>query len=339
MIKPYFYKRDQKEEIMESSNMIDLHHLPDDHLLLLPPSALGDHFWSHDCPLFSTNGSEYSTPSISEAQVSDPFSSTDMVEDLGQIHVGNVKEEISKSCHQSPSTFRHGVEDQQRVLIHRMTKSYNQYYSSIGEDQCLGLDIPMNFGTVFPSINISSSNLPSMAPWLKTSLGMGTHHDQAQDLLGSALFSFGRMDIPSSHQYIHGCHPFLDSMVQAQGASISSLHEIPPSVNGGTGYQAKRASSGSMDQLNAAQMGAKKPRIEPRSSFSPFKVRKEKLGDRIAALQQLVAPFGKTDTASVLMEAIGYIKFLQDQVETLSVPYEIFQQHDFATSRRDIKRS
>ncbi|XP_039120184.1 transcription factor bHLH110-like [Dioscorea cayenensis subsp. rotundata] len=65
----------------------------------------------------------------------------------------------------------------------------------------------------------------------------------------------------------------------------------------------------------------KKPRMEQRSSFSPFKVRKEKLGDRIAALQQLVSPFGKTDTASVLMEAIGYIKFLQDQVETLSVPY------------------
>eukprot|EP00246_Nothoceros_aenigmaticus_P011736 TRINITY_DN3322_c0_g1_i1.p1 TRINITY_DN3322_c0_g1~~TRINITY_DN3322_c0_g1_i1.p1 ORF type:complete len:574 (-),score=74.80 TRINITY_DN3322_c0_g1_i1:635-2356(-) len=53
----------------------------------------------------------------------------------------------------------------------------------------------------------------------------------------------------------------------------------------------------------------------------PFKVRKEKLGERITALQQLVSPFGKTDTASVLLEAIGYIKFLQEQVQLLSTPY------------------
>ncbi|GFY86189.1 basic helix-loop-helix (bHLH) DNA-binding superfamily protein [Actinidia rufa] len=59
------------------------------------------------------------------------------------------------------------------------------------------------------------------------------------------------------------------------------------------------------------QSAQKKSRV----ACPPIKVRKEKLGDRIAALQQLVAPFGKTDTASVLMEAIGYIKFLQNQVE------------------------
>lgn len=57
------------------------------------------------------------------------------------------------------------------------------------------------------------------------------------------------------------------------------------------------------------------------SSFKSQPVRKEKLGERITTLQQLVSPFGKTDTASVLLEAIGYIKFLQDQVQTLSSPY------------------
>ncbi|RWW25660.1 hypothetical protein GW17_00009989 [Ensete ventricosum] len=70
----------------------------------------------------------------------------------------------------------------------------------------------------------------------------------------------------------------------------------------------------------SSQTPPRKPRFEQqRSSFSPFKVRKEKLGDRIATLQQLVAPFGKTDTASVLMEAIGYIKFLLDQVEVITI--------------------
>ncbi|KAK8608443.1 hypothetical protein V6N13_023867 [Hibiscus sabdariffa] len=65
----------------------------------------------------------------------------------------------------------------------------------------------------------------------------------------------------------------------------------------------------------------KKARVQPSSSQPPLKVRKEKLGDRITALHQLVSPFGKTDTASVLLEAIGYIRFLQGQIEALSSPY------------------
>ncbi|KAI4329231.1 hypothetical protein L6164_021518 [Bauhinia variegata] len=65
----------------------------------------------------------------------------------------------------------------------------------------------------------------------------------------------------------------------------------------------------------------KKARVQPSSSQPPFKVRKEKLGDRITTLHQLVSPFGKTDTASVLLEAIGYIRFLQGQIEALSSPY------------------
>ncbi|XP_052114203.1 transcription factor bHLH68 [Arachis duranensis] len=66
---------------------------------------------------------------------------------------------------------------------------------------------------------------------------------------------------------------------------------------------------------------SKKARVQQSTSSATFKVRKEKLGDRIAALHQLVSPFGKTDTASVLLEAIGYIRFLQSQIEALSLPY------------------
>ncbi|KAL2929099.1 Transcription factor bHLH68 [Bienertia sinuspersici] len=82
---------------------------------------------------------------------------------------------------------------------------------------------------------------------------------------------------------------------------------------------------------------AKKAKVQASSTQSTnttFKVRKEKLGDRITALHQLVSPFGnislfnllflQTDTASVLLEAIGYIRFLQSQIEyerALSLPY------------------
>ncbi|KAI7986031.1 Transcription factor bHLH68 [Camellia lanceoleosa] len=65
----------------------------------------------------------------------------------------------------------------------------------------------------------------------------------------------------------------------------------------------------------------KKARVQSSSTQPPLKVRKEKLGDRITALHQLVSPFGKTDTASVLLEVIGYIGFLQSQIEALSSPY------------------
>ncbi|KAL3618299.1 hypothetical protein CASFOL_038620 [Castilleja foliolosa] len=64
---------------------------------------------------------------------------------------------------------------------------------------------------------------------------------------------------------------------------------------------------------------SKKARVQ--QTQPALKVRKEKLGDRITALHQLVSPFGKTDTASVLSEAIGYIRFLQAQIEALSSPY------------------
>ncbi|KAL1295143.1 hypothetical protein HN51_056006 [Arachis hypogaea] len=66
----------------------------------------------------------------------------------------------------------------------------------------------------------------------------------------------------------------------------------------------------------------KKPKQDT-STASSTKVQapKVKLGDKITALQQIVSPFGKTDTASVLFEAIGYIKFLQEQVQLLSNPY------------------
>ncbi|TXG67296.1 hypothetical protein EZV62_008571 [Acer yangbiense] len=79
--------------------------------------------------------------------------------------------------------------------------------------------------------------------------------------------------------------------------------------------------SSSAVKKNGSEPTSKRPRNETTTNLPAFKVRKEKMGDRITTLQQLVSPFGKTDTASVLSEAIEYIKFLHDQVSILSTPY------------------
>ncbi|MED6208929.1 hypothetical protein PIB30_049769 [Stylosanthes scabra] len=77
-----------------------------------------------------------------------------------------------------------------------------------------------------------------------------------------------------------------------------------------------RISRSSVGVCNSNNKNKKGSRVQQH-----LKVRKEKLGDRITALHQLVSPFGKTDTASVLMEAIGYIGFLHAQIQALTSPY------------------
>ncbi|KAK4791998.1 hypothetical protein SAY86_022433 [Trapa natans] len=102
--------------------------------------------------------------------------------------------------------------------------------------------------------------------------------------------------------------------------SSECVHGWPGAMPSSSTTQQDRWASGN----NNVTAGApKKAKAQPSSSLSIVKkqVRKEKLGDRISALHQLVSPFGKTDTASVLQEAIRYITFLQNQIEALSLPY------------------
>ncbi|XAR50660.1 hypothetical protein NMG60_11005045 [Bertholletia excelsa] len=105
------------------------------------------------------------------------------------------------------------------------------------------------------------------------------------------------------------------SCITSLGASIL---DFSTSIGDGRNQRPDHSS-----ECNSTATGGlfKKPRVQSSSTQQHLKVRKEKLGDRISALHQLVSPFGKTDTASVLLEAIGYIRFLQRQIEALSSPY------------------
>ncbi|KAL4566380.1 hypothetical protein LXL04_030495 [Taraxacum kok-saghyz] len=177
-----------------------------------------------------------------------------------------------------------------------------------------------SFSQIFPTINISNLN---QSPANSFDMNL-----PALDLFGSPRFNGSFSHNPSSFNPHHQTGSFFKDTCLSYG--LDQMHQLPhrpaicPSkISSGTSCtEAKRpAATNYMDTKAPQPTVPKKSKMEPRASCAPFKVRKEKLGDRIAALQQMVAPFGKTDTASVLMEAIGYIKFLQNQVETLSVPY------------------
>ncbi|XP_042052728.1 transcription factor bHLH68-like isoform X3 [Salvia splendens] len=110
------------------------------------------------------------------------------------------------------------------------------------------------------------------------------------------------------HIYGHDQDQFLTTVLNFSGASSAAAESKNQQHN--KEHSSEKSKGGV----------SKKARVQE-SAQPALKVRKEKLGDRITALHQLVSPFGKTDTASVLSEAIGYIRFLQSQIEALSSPY------------------
>ncbi|CAI9292640.1 unnamed protein product [Lactuca saligna] len=106
-----------------------------------------------------------------------------------------------------------------------------------------------------------------------------------------------------------------------QSPFLSSTYEEKPIFPNNKSQNEEIRELGSSVKKSSGEPTFKRTRLETPSPLPTFKVRKEKLGDRVTALQQLVSPFGKTDTASVLHEAIEYIKLLHDQVNVLSAPY------------------
>ncbi|XP_015158727.1 transcription factor bHLH123-like isoform X1 [Solanum tuberosum] len=141
--------------------------------------------------------------------------------------------------------------------------------------------------------------------------------------------------LPPPHSQLHFSNntPFWNasaaSMTDVPSSLFpSNLNNIPQLPNNTT-IDEKAKNMGEVRDINkiiskkttGTETSNKRPRNETATPSPAFKVRKEKMGDRITTLQQLVSPFGKTDTASVLSEAIEYIKFLHDQIGVLSAPY------------------
>lgn len=239
------------------------------------------------------------------------------------LHLARIKGEFSDSYQKFTEMLQSSPANMEELHLHPLIKNeqggHLRNFSSgchingtqfhgAGEYSYFGNEITSsrgNFSQILPTINVSNFNQSSNSMSSST-LDMNM---QALDLFNSGRFGY------NNSFYKEGVSNYgLDHIQQSIYRPSNSLNKMPSFSSGVT--EAKRTSCSLEPKVTP-----KKSRSESRASCPPFKVRKEKLGDRVAALQQLVAPFGKTDTASVLKEAIGYIKFLQNQVETLSVPY------------------
>ncbi|KAK9741389.1 hypothetical protein RND81_03G102000 [Saponaria officinalis] len=101
--------------------------------------------------------------------------------------------------------------------------------------------------------------------------------------------------------YVQSCKPTIkDVRKSVNGARLGQRHGGVSS----TSVEASRVSKKKKDNIEL--LNAQKLKVTSRKS--------QKLSDKIAALQEIVSPYGKTDTASVLQEACLYIRICHQEI-------------------------
>ncbi|XWS62961.1 hypothetical protein CRYUN_Cryun06bG0055700 [Craigia yunnanensis] len=200
-----------------------------------------------------------------------------------------------------------GFEGDQGTAV---TTSFSQLLFG-GDDDVVGLDLGLSFNYIFSSVP-AHEKTPKM-------LCFGGHQTDAEIVFGESATNTTKTATTPQRSGVT-CS---DSSSASSGNNSKSV-KAPSKSNRkrNANRESMQCKGAIVTAQPASQRTNKKSKVEnPATSTGYAKVRKEKLGDRITALQQLVSPFGKTDTASVLHEAMGYIRFLHDQVQVLCSPY------------------
>ncbi|CAK8561499.1 unnamed protein product [Lathyrus sativus] len=282
--------------------------------------------WNH-ASLISDKASEGSFRSMLQENLNS--SSTNFDEETGGVGLSNWRQEKLFSTESSNNEFKQvnrGFSLDQTQFSPQYSSGDSNMISQMDSSALYGNPSMLQglLGTETNQIqpqhgNNSFENRSMNFPYSSTSYGLSSN-----DLIPSwSKIPQQKQQQPNNQLHFTNNAPFWNASESTIKDSSSSF--LPPFTTPNFGAQTKNISEGrdpsGVVKKSGSEPAPKRSRNETPSPLPAFKVRKEKMGDRITALQQLVSPFGKTDTASVLSEAIEYIKFLHEQVTILSTPY------------------
>ncbi|KAK8924232.1 Transcription factor bHLH123 [Platanthera zijinensis] len=134
------------------------------------------------------------------------------------------------------------------------------------------------------------------------------------------MLCFGREDDYHHHSGVLSVSPN-----STQNCKPSTKKKAKPSTTtGGDGekeVRRRRRRQGSPCSASSCSELEKGKKTEASPVSKTGRMGRGKLGAHVKALQQLVSPAGKWDTASVLQEAFQCIRFLHEQIKVLSSAY------------------
>ncbi|CAA2994359.1 transcription factor bHLH110-like [Olea europaea subsp. europaea] len=156
------------------------------------------------------------------------------------------------------------------------------------------------FNRILPGVNVSNLNLSaSLANSSSSDMNL-----EALDVLTSSRFSGKFSPYSQNEQGLFKddlSYYGFDYTQRSNKMPFHSINKVSALSNGAA------LAKSTTTIKEGKEVETVKPRLDSRAACSPpFKVRKEKLGDRISALQQLVAPFGKVHKPLSKPETCAY---------------------------------
>ncbi|PNX75725.1 hypothetical protein L195_g031666, partial [Trifolium pratense] len=165
---------------------------------------------------------------------------------------------------------------------------------------------PTSSSLPLPSWHENQDQLPESWSQLLMSGGVVYEEDKEQIMLSQPLSNASSLvdhvkQETSVNNYVYGNEEFHGTTNSSTWSQIVSVPSSSSSKSSMLDFSNNKfdtrspPSDPSSDQCNSGATGGalKKARVQPSTTQPTFKVRKEKLGDRITALHQLVSPFGK----------------------------------------------